>query len=106
MSATHTIPTGLPIDVAVKVIEKAMAAYQERFAKYKPHFSWKNPTLGVFGFVAKGFSVDGKLTLRDGSIDVALDVPFLLRPFRGKAISVVEEEVNVWVVKAKNGEIA
>jgi hypothetical protein len=30
-----------------------------------------------------------------------LDVPFLLRPFQGKAISVIEGEIKEWLAKEK-----
>ena len=34
-----------------------------------------------------------------------LDVPFLLRPFKKKAIDVIEQEIKKWVKKAENGEV-
>ena len=36
---------------------------------------------------------------------VDLDVPFLLRVFKGKAMDVIDREVKKWVEKARNGEI-
>ena len=37
--------------------------------------------------------------------ELELDVPLLLRPFRAKAIEVLEQEVRAWIEKAKRGEL-
>ena len=34
-----------------------------------------------------------------------LDVPFLLKPFKGKALGVIEEEIKKWMAKAEAGEL-
>ena len=34
-----------------------------------------------------------------------LDVPFLFRPFQKRAMEVIEREVQVWIGKARSGEI-
>ena len=39
------------------------------------------------------------------SIDMDLDVPFLLRPFKDKALGAVDQEITAWIDKAKRGEI-
>jgi hypothetical protein len=36
---------------------------------------------------------------------MSLDVPFLLRPFKGKALGVIEEEIRRWVAKGEAGDI-
>jgi hypothetical protein len=41
----------------------------------------------------------------DKSIDMDLDVPFLLKPFQGTAMKVISDEIQNWMEKAKRGEI-
>ena len=52
----------------------------------------------------KGITLRGSLGLTPKAIEMDLDVPFLFRPFRSKALSLVEDEVNVWLAKGKAGE--
>jgi hypothetical protein len=43
----------------------------------------------------------GNLEVLDRAIDLDIDVPFLLRPFKSQALSVIEGEINDWIKKAK-----
>lgn len=101
----QTIQTGLDIPNSKKAIDKAMEAYSARFAEYQPRFAWKGETLGEFGFSAKGLQLQGSMNVREGAIDVDMDVPFLLRVFQGKAMEVIQEQVSFWVEKVKKGEL-
>ncbi|MCS6856371.1 MAG: polyhydroxyalkanoic acid system family protein [Sandaracinaceae bacterium] len=104
MGVKHTIPTGLDRNLSKRVIDHAMEAYQAQFASYRPRFRWTSDSKGEFGFEVKGFSLGGVIEVRDHAIDVEMEVPLLFRPLKGKAIQVIEQEVNVWVEKAKRGE--
>lgn len=53
----------------------------------------------------KGVSLEGVLEVGDENIEMDLDVPFLLRPFKGTALGVIDEEIKKWLAKAKAGEI-
>lgn len=101
----HTIETGLDLSLAKKAIDGAMEAYKARFAEYGPRFEWRSETRGEFGFRAKGVALGGTIDVRDGKIDVDMEVPFLFRIFQGKAMEVIEGEVRVWVDKARRGEL-
>ena len=105
MGIKHEIHHGLSLDLAKKAIDKAMEAYSQRFAEYNPRFAWKNDTQAELGFKAKGVSVDGEIEIKGPTIFVDLDVPFLLRIFKGKAMDVIDREVKKWVEKARNGEL-
>ena len=39
------------------------------------------------------------------AIELDLDVPFLLRPFKSQALGVIETEIKAWIAKAKKGEV-
>ncbi len=101
----HVVHHGLGLDTARKVADAAFGSYKERFAKYDPRVNWTSDRRAQITFTVKGISLEGVLEVDEKDIQMDLDVPFLLRPFKGKAIGVIEEEINKWVAKAKAGEI-
>lgn len=105
MGMKHEIHHGLSPDLARKAVEKAMEAYSARFADYNPEFRWTSENVGRLGFRAKGVSVNGDIEIAGPKILVDLEVPFILRVFKGKAIEVIDREVNAWIEKARSGEI-
>ena len=105
MAVKHKIEHDLDLDLAKRAVNKAMEGYSERFADYNPCFDWVSDMQGRFSFKAKGVSVKGELEILPSLIQVDVDVPFLLRMFKGRAIEVIDKEVRKWVERAKNGEI-
>ncbi len=101
----HSVPHDLGRDDARKVTNAAWSTYSQRFAKYSPSMNWVSDDRADIGFVAKGISLNGSIEVLDSSIELELDVPFLLRPFKGIAIGVIEEEIKAWIAKCKAGEI-
>ena len=65
--------------------------------------SWTTEHSAEVSFKAKGVTLKGGFEIADKSIDIEMDVPLLLRPFRQKAIDVVEEQIKEWIGKAKSG---
>jgi len=53
----------------------------------------------------KGMALRGALEVLPTAIELDLEVPFLLRPFKGQAISVIEGEIKDWIAKARTGAI-
>jgi hypothetical protein len=101
----HVVPHGLGLDKARKVADAAFAAYQARFPQYEPRATWVQDNRAEITFNVKGLSLKGELEVGSNDIEMDLDVPFVLRPFKGKAISVIETEIKKWVEKARAGEI-
>ncbi len=101
----HSVHHGLGKEKAKEVALKAFESYQERFAHYEPKANWVTDDRADISFRAKGISLNGSLEVKESDIDMDLDVPFILRPFKGKALGVIEEEIKKWVVKAKAGEL-
>jgi hypothetical protein len=101
----HSVRHGLDLATAKRVAEHAWESYAQRFSHYDPRIEWVTEHKAKIGFRAKGVSLDGELALREGAIDLTLEVPFLLRPFKQKAISVIEQEIEKWVEKAKSGQV-
>jgi len=101
----HVVPHGLGLEKAKKVADAAFEAYKARFPQYKPTAKWVNDKRAEISFSVKGMELEGALEVDDKDIAMDLDVPFLLKPFKGKAIGVIEEEIKTWIQKAKAGEI-
>ena len=59
-----------------------------------------NPDKAEIAFKVKGMSLKGGVEVKDSSIDMELEVPFMLKPFQGKAVSVIEGEIKKWIGKA------
>ncbi|HYQ14192.1 MAG TPA: polyhydroxyalkanoic acid system family protein [Polyangiaceae bacterium] len=97
----HTVSHDLGQERAKKVTESALSTYAEKFAKYSPKTTWTSPSRAQIAFTVKGMSLSGSVEVKDKTIDLDLDVPFLLRPFQGQAISVIEGEIKSWLAKEK-----
>jgi len=101
----HAVPHDLGPERAKLVAESAIAAYEKRFQKYNAKARWVGPTRADISFNVKGMSIGGTLEVKANAIEMDLEVPFLLRPFKSTAVSVIEDEIKVWIAKAKAGEI-
>ena len=102
----HAVPHDLGQDLAKKVADAAFASYAKKFAKYSPKANWVSPNRANISFSVKGMTLSGVLEVSATTIEMDLDVPFLLKPFKGTAISVIEGEIKDWIKKAKAGEIS
>ncbi|HET9959757.1 MAG TPA: polyhydroxyalkanoic acid system family protein [Polyangiaceae bacterium] len=101
----HVVNHDLGQERAKKVAESALSSYKEKFAKYSPAVNWVTPNKADIGFNVKGVSLKGALEVSERTIEMELDVPFLLRPFKGQALAVIESEINEWIAKAKSGAL-
>ena len=101
----HVVPHGLGLETARKVTEAALASYKERFLQYQPQARWVSDQRAEITFSVKGLALSGTIEFDAKDIEMELEVPFLLKPFRGRAISLIEEEIKKWVEKAKQGQI-
>jgi hypothetical protein len=101
----HSVPHDLGQARAKQAAEAAMAAYSQKFAKYQPRTSWSSPSRATISFNVKGMTLSGSLEVLDKTIDLELDVPFLLRPFKNQAVHVIEGEIREWIDKARTGAL-
>jgi hypothetical protein len=102
----HAVPHDLGKDGAKKVTEAALQSYAQKFGQYAPTVQWQGPDRATIGFVIKGVSLKGFVEVQEKAINLELDVPFLLRPFQGKAVGIIEEEIQAWIQKSKSGGVA
>ena len=98
----HVIEHPLTDERARQAIGSALDEYGKRFAHYNPELVWETKDRASIGFRAKGLSLSGHIELQPGRIVVDFAVPFLLRPFTGKAVAIVEREIARWVKKAQD----
>jgi len=101
----HSVSHSLGREMARKVARAAFENYAKRFAEYSPKTNWKTEDEADISFSVKGMALKGAVAVADNSIDLDLDVPFMLKPFKGKALSVIEGEIKEWIGKAEKGEI-
>jgi hypothetical protein len=101
----HTVHHGLDHDLARKAIRKAFKSYEERFSKYNAQANWLNEDQANVSFSARGITLSGAVEVTDEDVEVDMDVPFILRPFKKKAIAVIDEELRGWVDRAQRGEL-
>ena len=102
----HAYTHDLDEETAVLAVHRAVEYYQEKLAEYAPTAEWRGDRKLMVSFSVKGMALNGVLEVTPTEIEVSLDVPFLLRMFHKPAIAIIEQEINVWVEKAKNGELS
>lgn len=97
----HSVPHKLGREAARKVAREAFESYARRFSDYSPQTTWKSDDQADIRFSLRGMELSGAISVEDQSIDLEMDVPFLLRPFQGKAVAVIEREIKEWIGKAE-----
>jgi hypothetical protein len=102
----HTVPHDVGRDLAKKATVAAMDSYSDKYGAYSPKTTWTGDYTATVAFHVKGLSLDGKIEVREREIALSMDVPFLLRPFKARALSIIEREIGAWMQRAKNGEFS
>lgn len=93
----HEIAHRLEPSAVAARVNDAFTYYQERFGKYEPTLQWMTPERAELSFKARGLKLNGTLSIKPEGLVVEMDVPLLLRPFRGKAVEVIEREAARWL---------
>ncbi len=101
----HMVPHDLSFDLAKKAADAALQSYKARFPDYDPQVTWTDDKTANVALKAKGISLKGVFEILPDAIAMDMEVPFLLRPFKSKALEVIEEQIRIWIGKAKNGEL-
>ena len=101
----HQIPHDLDVSLAKQAAINAFDAYQKKFADYNPKIEWVGDHDARIEFNVKGLKLEGSIGILPRAIDLDLEVPFVFRLFKNKAIGVIEREVRTWLDKAKRGEL-
>ena len=96
----HQVPHALGQAKAKQVAIQALESYRAKFAEYNPRVDWTSDTLAKICFSVKGLKLNGAIEVLPDTFALDLDVPFVLRPFRGTALTVIEEEIKKWISKS------
>ena len=102
----HKVPHDLPIDLARKAADAALQEYKQRFPDYDPRVTWSDDKTAEVALRAKGISLKGVFEILPDAVSIEMDVPLLLRPFRSKAMEVIEDQIRHWIDKAKAGALS
>jgi len=98
----HEIAHDLGQTKAREITEKALEAYRTKFAEYDPKLNWKSEKAAEIGCTIKGMKIGGTVEVSERVIALDIEVPFLLRPFKGMAVDVIEGEIRKWIDRAKS----
>ena len=101
----HVMHHDLSPELAKKAAVRAFDSYKAKFSNLNPSLTWKSDTVARASFSVKGVSLEGTIELEPSAIAFDLEVPFLLRAFKGKAVDAMDRELRTWVAKAKAGEL-
>jgi hypothetical protein len=101
----HTVPHDLPFDLAKKAADAALQSYRAKFPDYDPQVKWTDDKTAHVELRAKGMSLRGIFEIMPDAVAMDMEVPLLLRPFKQKALEVIEGEIKKWIAKAKTGEL-
>ncbi len=100
----HTISHDVGRERAKKATLAAMDSYAAKYREYDPRATWTSDSTADVSMHVKGITLTGKLSIEDREIILTLDVPFLFRPVRARALAIVDREVESWLARAKAGE--
>lgn len=105
MGVKHVIQHDLSPEMARKVTDKAFETYAQKFQSYSPTAEWVTESKSNIGFQAKGIKLNGSIELKPKAVELELTVPFLLRPFKDKAVQIIDTEIREWIAKAEDGQL-
>lgn len=93
----HTILHDLDVPTAHRLVDRAFASYEVRYAAYEPVLRWRTDGRADLTLRVKGVPLSGTIVLEDHKLNVAVDVPFVFRPFQKRALEVIDREVRRWL---------
>lgn len=79
------------------LVDEALAYYQSRYPRAAPEVTWHSPERAELRVQVRGIKLAGQVSFHPDAVEVAVEVPFLLRPLQGLAITRVEHEVTRWL---------
>jgi hypothetical protein len=102
----HLVPHDLPFELARKAADHALQSYRTRYPEYDPQVTWSDEKTAQVALKAKGISLRGIFEILPDAVAMDMEVPLLLRPFKSKALEVIEDQIRLWIDKAKAGELS
>lgn len=107
MDFNVAVPHDLDRPAAKKAADRAVVAYGDEFKQYQTKINWPSEFQAEITFSVSGFSLHGRVDIREKDVTVAFEVPFLLypvaKPLLPKILHKIELEVEYWLYRAKAG---
>lgn len=100
----HSVPHDLSHALAREATHHALESYRARFSEYKPQGRWITEDKAEISFSVVGSTLKGLVEVLPDRVELELDVPLMFRPFRGKALQIIEDEIKEWIRKARAGQ--
>lgn len=94
----HIISHSLSMSDLIENAKKAIAEYTTKYAQYEPQFVWEGEQKISIKFSTKGITIQGVVFLNPQELKLELEVPFLLRMFKNKAIELIDKEAQKWLI--------
>jgi hypothetical protein len=101
----HALKHDVTREQAKQAIGTALDVYCRKFPQFSPKTTWHGDWRAETSFKVKGMALVAKCEIKDKHIDMSMDVPLLLRPFRSQALGVIETEIKKWLGRAQAGEL-
>jgi hypothetical protein len=97
----HVVAHDLSEALAKSTVERALTSYRQKYPHASMDLDWVDDRTASVKIGAKGFDVKGTLSISPREIVFDIPVPLLLRPLQGKAMAVLDREVNAWIRRAR-----
>ena len=92
----HYFNHNLNQDDATMLTKEALDSYCDKYSEFQPKVAWNNHQAEI-ALVVAGSKLKGVVEVEPGRIGLDMNIPFLLRPFKKKAIDVIQKEITTWM---------
>ena len=92
----HQVEHQLAPDSARDLIESLVETYKEHYAEIPVSSAWAEQDRLVFDVKVRGRQVVGEVVVCADRYDFEVDLPWALRPFKGRITSLLDREVARW----------
>ena len=100
-------PHNIGLPTAKTILQAAHKAYAEEYKAYKPTIAWKDDTHAEVIFQIGSSKLRATFVLTPTHYQIEMvNVPMLFQPFVPKALAIIENELKIWLAKAKAGQIS
>lgn len=93
----HVIAHDLGEAGARSMTERALVHYRQRYPHAAMDLDWLDEQTAAVSVGVKGIRVNGKLIIGPRSLTFDVALPLMLKPFKQKAIDVLEREAKHWL---------
>ncbi len=97
----HSIKHPLPPDRAKKMLDRLFDVYCKHYEEYDLETSWSDDQTAQIGMKVKGREISGQVKVCDDSYEVDIQLPRMVRLFKGRIRKELDATVAEWVAAEK-----